>query len=395
MRATGEHELKFRLRPLGRLSLVPRGSTAVYYDVPGGSLALAGITLLLRTEGGRSMWQLKLPAEGSRLELEAEGGPKQPPRSLVMLLQAHLRHGPLEPIAELRTGRSGEIEVELEPRAGSSAQPSAPPDSPVEALRGLLREQLREIERHDPGTRLGHDPESLHDMRVAVRRLRALLRAGKKLIATDMSELDGRLKELGAVLGEVRDLDVLLARLEDEAGELGGEDAKQARSLLAALRTERSCGRARLLGALRSPQYLSLLDDTVRAIEELEPSGTSTTLDDVADGAFAKVRKAVHELPDDPADAELHRVRKLGKRARYAGELVGRKEFVRRAKALQDVLGEHQDAVVAAERLRELAVSAPPGQAVAAGRLVEREKERRAEARAAWRKAWQRLRKTA
>jgi CHAD domain-containing protein len=86
-------------------------------------------------------------------------------------------------------------------------------------------------------------------------------------------------------------------------------------------------------------------------------------------------------------------VRKLGKRARYAGELVGRKEFVRRAKALQDVLGEHQDAVVAAERLRELAASAPPGQAVAAGRLVERERERRAEARAAWRKAWTRLRK--
>jgi CHAD domain-containing protein len=394
MRATGEHELKFRLRPLGRLSLVPRGSTAVYYDVPGGSLALAGITLLLRTEDGRSMWQLKLPVEGSRLELEAEGGPEQPPRSLVMLLQAHLRHGPLEPIAELRTGRSGEIEVELEPRAGSSAQPSAPPDSPVEALRGLLREQLREIERHDPGTRLGHDPESLHDMRVAVRRLRALLRAGKKLIATDMSELDGRLKELGSVLGEVRDLDVLLARLEDEAGELGGEDAKQARSLLAALRTERSCSRARLLGALRSPQYLSLLDDTARAIEELEPSGSTVTLDDVADRAFAKARKAVHNLPDDPADAELHRVRKLGKRARYAGELVRRKEFVRRAKALQDVLGEHQDAVVAAERLRELAASAPPGQAVAAGRLVEREKERRAEARAAWRKAWQRLRKT-
>jgi CHAD domain-containing protein len=394
MRATGEHAIKFRLRPLGRLSLVPRGSTAVYYDVPGGLLARAGITLLLRTEGGRSVWQLKLPAEGSRLELEAEGGPEQPPRSLVLLLQAHLRDGPLEPIAELRTGRSGEIEVELEPRTGSSAQPGAPPpDSPVEALRGLLREQLREIERHDPGTRLGHDPESLHDMRVAVRRLRALLRAGKELIVADMSELDGRLKELGAVLGEVRDLDVLLARLEDEAAELGGEDAQQARSLLAALRTERSCSRARLLGALRSPQYLSLLDDTARAIDELEPTGTSTTLDDVADGAFAKVRKAVHELPDDPADAELHRVRKLGKRARYAGELVGRKEFVRRAKALQDVLGEHQDAVVAAERLRELAATASPGQAVAAGRLVERERERRAEARAAWRKAWARLRK--
>ena len=423
MRRTGRHELTrgasagFRLPPLGGLPLEARVITSVYYDVPGGSLAVAGIALLRRTEDGRSIWQLRLPVEESCLELEEDGDQGQPPSAALKLLRAHLRHGPLERIAELRTRGSRELELELGLRSGSAAhlellarelaaaggeprddlprQTTAEPSgSPIEGLRSLLREQLCEIERHDPGTRLGRDPESLHDMRVAVRRTRALLRAGKKLIAADMSELDGRLKELGAVLGEVRDLDVLLARLEDEAGELGGEDARQARSLLAALRTERSCSRARLLAALRSEQYLSLLDDTAQAIEELEPSGAALTLDDVADRAFAKVRKAVHALPDEPADAELHRVRKLGKRARYAGELVGRKEFVRRAKALQDVLGEHQDAVVAGERIRELAAGASPRQAVAAGRLVEREQERRAAARATWREAWKRLRKT-
>ena len=66
---------------------------------------------------------------------------------------------------------------------------------------------------------------------------------------------------------------------------------------------------------------------------------------------------------------------------------------MRRAKKLQDVLGEHQDAVIASERLRELASAAAPGQALAAGRLVEREEERRVAARAAWPKAWKRLRK--
>lgn len=415
MRPTGQHELALRASAgLGLPSLEAPVFTSAYYDVPGGSLAAAGIALLRRTDGGRSIWELRLPAEDSCLELEEDGAQGQPPSSVPKLLQAHLRHGPLERIAELRTRRIGElVEVELELRSASPAQlgllareltaagvePSSaetaePSATPIEALRSLLREQLREIERHDPGTRLGRDPESLHDMRVAVRRTRALLRAGKKLIAADMSGLDGRLQELGAVLGEVRDLDVLLARLEAEAGELGGEDAKQARSLLARLRTERSCSRARLLAALRSEQYLWLLDDTAEAIEDLELSGAAVTLDDVADRAFAKARKAVHALPDEPTDAELHRVRKLGKRARYAGELVGRKEFVRQAKALQDVLGEHQDAVVAAERLRELAVEASPGQAVAAGRLVERELERRAVARATWQEAWQRLRKT-
>ena len=242
MRPTGQHELTLRASDgLGRPAVEVPVFTSAYYDVPGGSLAAAGIVLVRRTDGGRRVWELRLPAEESRLELEEDGAQGQPPSSVPKLLQAHLRYGPLERIAELRTRRTGElVEVELELRSASPAQlgllareltaagsePSRAQTAecagePIEALRSLLRAQLHEIERHDPGTRLGRDPESLHDMRVAVRRTRALLRAGKKLIAADMSGLDERLKQLGAVLGEVRDLDVLLARLEDEAGELG------------------------------------------------------------------------------------------------------------------------------------------------------------------------------
>jgi CHAD domain-containing protein len=458
MRATSEHELKldapagFRLPPLGGRPIAPRIFTSVYYDVPGESLAAVGITLRRRTENGHGVWQLKLPADDSRLELESEGGPGQPPEEMLALLQAHLRRGPLERVAELRTHRSGElvarngttaevtadevtvldsreardqfVEVEIELRDGSpegldkiadevvsaGAEPGSglpklfralgrtpaygPAPRSFEELRGRLREQLREIERHDPGTRLGRDPESLHDMRVGVRRLRALLRAGRELVATDTAELDQRLQQLGRILGEVRDLDVLLARLEAEAAELGPDDARRAGPLLAVLRTERSCSRTRLLAALRSDEYLALLDDTARTIDELEPSGSTATLDELVDEASAKVRKAVRKLSDTPTNDELHAVRKKGKRARYAAELAGRNKLVKRAKQLQDVLGEHQDAVVAAQRLRELAAGLPPGQALAAGRLVEREEERRATARAGWPKAWKKLRKT-
>ena len=459
MRATSEYERKldaplgFRLPPLGGSPLEPRVFTSVYYDVPGGALAAAGITLRRRTEHGRSVWQLKLPSDDSRLELEVDGGARKPPQEVLDLLQAHLRHGPLERVAELRTRRRGElvarngttaevtvdevavmdarrvqdrfVEVEVELRKGSPAQldvladelaeagaePGAgtpklfraldggqertsPPGTPFEALRARLRNQLGEIERHDPGTRLGRDPESLHDMRVGVRRLRALLRTGKKLVATDITDLDDRLKALGRVLGDVRDLDVLLERLEGEAAELGGDDAKHAKSLLDALRTERKRCRRRLMTFLRSVNYLALLDDTARTIEELEPSESGASLDELAEKAFGKVDKAVRKLPGEPADEELHAVRKKGKRARYAGELAGQKKPVKRAKKLQDVLGEHQDAVVAAERLRGLAVEARPEEALAAGRLVEVEETHRAEARAAWPKAWKKLQKT-
>jgi CHAD domain-containing protein len=458
MRATSEYERKldapsgFRLPPLGGSPLEPRVFSSVYYDVPGRSLAAAGITLRRRTERGLSVWQLKLPSEDSRLELEFEG-PRKPPGELLDLLHAHLRHGALERVAELRTRRRGElvarngttaevtidevavmdarrvldrfVEVEVELRKGSPAQldalanelaqagaepgagtpkvfralnggpgKSPAPHTPFEALRDRLCEQLGEIERHDPGTRLGRDPESLHDMRVGVRRLRALLRAGKELVATDTTELDARLKRLGRVLGDVRDLDVLLERLEGEAAGLGGEDARRARSLFDALRTDRKRCRRRLMTFLRSTGYLSLLDDTAQTLEELEPSESDASLDQLADKAFGKAAKAVRKLPDEPADEELHAVRKKGKHARYAGELAERKRFVKQAKVLQDVLGDHQDAVVAAERLHALAAQGTPEQALAAGRLVQLEETRRAEAREAWPKAWKKLAKT-
>jgi CHAD domain-containing protein len=390
MRALRRHEWRLgrqgglRLPPLAGSQLDPPVVTSVYYDVPGGSLAAAGISLCCRTGQGRSVWQLTLPSEGSGLAtLEEEGAPLQPPPALLALLRVHMRHGPLDAVAELRSTR----------RSADDGAAGEECPAPFEELRARLRHQLQQVERHDPGTRLGRDPESLHDMRVGVRRLRALLRAGRELVAGDTAPLDARLKELGRILGDVRDLDVLLAHLEAEAAELGEEDARRAEALLATLRTERSCSRSRLLGALRSDEYLALLDDTARTIDELEPSGSGATLDEVADRASGSLRKAVHKLPDAPANEQLHAVRKKGKRARYAAELAGRQKLVRRAKTLQDVLGEHQDAVVAAGRLRELAAGATPEQALVAGRLVEREEERRSEARTAWPKAWRKLRK--
>jgi CHAD domain-containing protein/adenylate cyclase class IV len=460
MEVTAEHERKldapegFELPDLGGSPLEARVFTSVYYDTADGSLTRAGITLRRRTERGGSVWQLKLPTADARLELEQAGGPAAMPDELAAVLVAHLRHGPVAPVAELRTRRHGSlvarngttaevtidevavmdshrvtgefVEIEVELRSGdpkrldeiagelavvgarptngepklfralgiASAREKRPHD-PFEALRAQLRRQLREILAHDPGTRLGTDPESLHDMRVAVRRSRALLRAGKALVAGDVEALAAELGWLGEALGKVRDLDVLRDRLHAETGALAAPDRTAANHMLRALDRERTRERRALLKALAGDRYFALLDGFDETLTALQPSGADVSLDGLAARQLRKLAKAVSALDADPADAALHEVRKLGKRTRYAYELAGRDRVVRRAKELQDVLGEHQDAVVAEERLRALAASAPAPGALAAGLLIAGERQRRDEARLAWPEAWKRLRRAA
>jgi CHAD domain-containing protein len=102
----------------------------------------------------------------------------------------------------------------------------------------------------------------------------------------------------------------------------------------------------------------------------------------------------VRALDDPPTDAELHMLRKRGKRTRYTAELAGHDTVVKRATKLQDILGEHQDAVVTQDRLRALATGASPAHALAAGRLIEREQARKSHARSNWLKAWRRLKRS-
>jgi CHAD domain-containing protein len=258
-------------------------------------------------------------------------------------------------------------------------------------LRALLRHQLDQILAHDPGTRLGGDPESLHDMRVAVRRSRALLRAGRRLIADDTQALRDELKWLGTVLGDVRDLDVLLARLRGEAASLDPADRAAAGRLLRALERQRTRARRAMLRALDGERYTALLDRFEATLEALEPSDDTATLDQLAARELRRLRRAVRAAADDAPNEVLHDLRKRGKRTRYAYELAGSARVVKRAKSFQDVLGEHQDSVVAEERLRALSQESPPDQALAAGMLIDRERARRGDARASWRKVWRTL----
>lgn len=449
MRSTLERELKldvdgpFALPELTGDALAGRVFVSTYHDTPNRSLGRAGITLRRRLENGKSLWQLKLPRAGKgtvRAELEEAGGPAGPPESLARLLAAHLRHGRLEPVATLRTHRSGvrvregarpvadvtldavdvldggraaggftEIEIELVEgddrdlrRLGrvlrdagarkSSGAPklmrvlelperSAPSaDAPLLAqLRHYLAEQLSELEARDPGVRLGSDPEDVHRFRVATRRTRALVRATRPLLGDALAPLDAELRWLAGVLGPVRDLDVLLEHLGHEVAALDA-DEPAGREILRALAAERDQRRSELLAALASERYPALLDSFESAIALIHLLDADRGVDAVARDALRRFRKAAAKLPADPSDEALHALRIEAKRARYAAELAvlggagGAGRAVEAFKHLQDVVGEHQDAVVAEARLR---ANAAPATALAAGRLVERERLRK------------------
>jgi CHAD domain-containing protein len=146
---------------------------------------------------------------------------------------------------------------------------------------------------------------------------------------------------------------------------------------------------------LDSERYDALLDRFEEVLTTVESSGNKISLETLARRELDRLRRDVRSLDRQPADDALHALRKRGKRTRYAHELSGAKAVVKRAKAFQDVLGEHQDSVVAEERLRALSHDAPADQALAAGLLIEHERARRAGVRASWRKVWRELERAA
>ena len=113
LRETRERELKlavppgFALPEIAGEPLAPDTFTSTYHDTADRALARARITLRRRVQNRRGLWQLKLPGEGERLELEAPGGPGAPPDELARLLVGVLRGRALEPAAVLRTRREG------------------------------------------------------------------------------------------------------------------------------------------------------------------------------------------------------------------------------------------------------------------------------------------------
>jgi CHAD domain-containing protein len=443
---------RFRLPELPGTPLPRRRLTSTYYDTSQYDLAHVGITLRHRVERGKQAWQLKLALMKDRQEIELVDRQSVPPTLFRDLLFLHLGQRQLMPVATLRVWRAGvrvrmdnapvadvtldhvsvmkdgaalqrfrELEIEqvngkggplpdLERqlrRAGAEdhdgrpklvralslvapgPEPQPASDAPVmDHVKWALARQVRWLIAHDPGARLGKEPESLHQMRVATRQLRAILRTARPLLVPEWADsLRNELRWLGQLLGPARDLDVQLAYFREESAALDARDRRPLTQFIAHLEAQRNNVQEFLLNELKSERYLDLIRRLRQAPGDPTIVESPVTLRDLAKQQFTKLRNAIRQAGDSPNNANIHKTRIRTKRARYAAELaestVGKPatRFINKARAVQDVLGMHQDAIQAEAYIRAfLKQSTSARAAFVAGRMVERQRQRQEKA---------------
>ncbi len=231
----------------------------------------------------------------------------------------------------------------------------------------VMRQQFATFLAHEPGARIGEDPEELHDMRVASRRLRVAIKVFGEALPVRLRRMEAEMKWAATVLGEARDLDVQLEQLETWISEADPEDREPLGELRVVLEDRLEKARRAMLRALDSKRYTRLVESLELSLRR-GPSPRSkaagwpvlAVAPDLVQARYHKVRKAGDRITEDSSAGDYHDLRKKGKRLRYALEFLSGvygkavQELISPLKAMQDVLGDHQDAVVAIAHLREL-----------------------------------------
>lgn len=288
-------------------------------------------------------------------------------------------------------------------------------DAFLDLVFAYLAQRLESLARNVDAAREGIDPEGVHKMRVSIRRIRAILAAFPAVFTgRRYADLDRELRWLGRQLGEARDADVSAGNAAARIAALPADAALAAAPYAAYMRarTDEACGR--LVRALGSRRF-ERLDTELRRIIGAGPdrgqrrrAGGIT----VADASRRYVRPAVRSFlqrgervgPQAPA-ARLHKLRIQAKRLRYALDLMSSAQprrwqaTILALEKLQDLLGAHQDACTARDRLREF-LACPAGARadrdtlLAIGRLMQLEDERMARARLRLPRAWSRFRRS-
>jgi len=326
-----------------------------------------------------------------------------------------------------RTARADALSTRPKPsRAGSAAVLGSAPARPSpaviagtrprrsssagEVVLAYLRQQAHALRSLEPMVR-ADEFDSVHQMRVASRRLRSTLRSfGTVISRSDAKHLAAELKWLGGLLGTARDAEVLPAHLQASLRPVPVElliGPVQAR-VQGHFAPTRASAREELIEAFDSPRYIALLAELDRLTAgSLRGPQAGAPAREVLPAAVQRayrqtdkrMRRARRAQAGQARDVALHEARKSAKRARYAAEAaspaIGKKaaKFAKQMKKVQSVLGDHQDTVIARQAARDLGIGAHLAgeNAFTYGLLYEREVDEarrlRADAREVWKRA--------
>lgn len=312
-----------------------------------------------------------------------------------------------------RSASASKLARALGGRLAAVPRPAEPPAAPVtagDAVLAYLHEQVRAIAGHDPAVRRDEE-DSVHQMRVSTRRLRSALKSFRRELDRTVTDPVGdELKWLAAVLGAERDREVLAERLVQRLTELPpGQATETVRARLSGgSGPSHTDARATLLRELDGARYFALLDtlDALLADPPLLEAAGAPAHEAVTRAVrrdHRRLRRDIdHALGLDTGherDLALHEARKAAKRARYSSEaarpVLGKPavKHTRRMKHVQQLLGEHQDSVIAHEALDRLAgqaraEAAAEQELAALGALARRERDLALEAEARLPEVW-------
>jgi CHAD domain-containing protein len=294
----------------------------------------------------------------------------------------------------------------------------APPELPLagtvlssdpasELVAASLRTGTRRLLLADIGVRR-HEEDAVHQMRVACRRMRSDLKTFRPLVEPLWGEaLRAELSWLAASLGDARDLEVLRERLRKMVtGQVPPYDLEAFARLDAILIAREEAALMASAEALQSDRYLRLLSVLVDAarepvVSEAASSSCSKVLPPLVRGAWDRMAKSAGKLDAAGEDDHWHEARIKAKQARYAAEAVidvlGKPaaRMAAGAKEVQEVLGEHQDAAIAADVLLALAADHldDGNLCLVAGRLIQANRCAVADSRREFPAAWNSARK--
>jgi len=242
-----------------------------------------------------------------------------------------------------------------------------PSDPASAAMIALIARHAAAVQAQDLRVRR-QLPDSVHQMRVACRRLRSALKVfGPLFDEAWATHLRAELKWVGNTLGDARDREVLQSRLLHGVDELGENDGPRATAVVHhEMGLDASEARAKIVGALSSPRYLLLLDALVDAA--MAPQFTAAALQpcEVAlpplmRAAWKRLRRDAKSLQRKGPDDTWHAARIRAKHARYAAEALApvfgkpASRLARQLARVTELLGRHQDAALTAETARDLA----------------------------------------